>query len=927
MALLGLTLSDVNELRKKFGYNEIPSGNETTALTILLRQFKNVMVYILLVVIALSIFLGKTLHAIVVVIILAIVVLLGFINEYRANKEMKALRKLIVPKCVVIREGKKEVISSKELVPGDIVYLSTGDIVPADGIVIDAKDLKVTEATITGESEPVLKKPFPIEHLNEDAINSPELFLEYIDQTSEENKVYMSTFVVEGHGYVKVIYTGKNTEFGKIAHLMKQQKKEQINIVEKPLEGFTLFAIFMVVLTFFLFFFRSAPALESVKEFFATGLFFEGLTIALAMLVSGIPEGLPVVVTVALALGVKEMSKKNALVNRMDSLEALGKVSFICTDKTGTLTKNELTVQKFFFNNKMYNVSGIGYNTLGEVTRGNHKVNADELRLFVDALVLCNNSELKDITEKTSYNSKNLFFEVIGSTTEGSLLVLGEKLNVNKVDLDLKYPKIEEIPFSSERKYMASLHNYPFSLILHGKVVDSLHSNIKQNHLEKTLFVKGAPEIILKKCTKRIHDNHIVPLTKSYKETIEQMIHKLSSSGYRVLAVAAKKLDKDEPFDENVANDLIFLGFVALKDAPREDVKESIEIARKAGIKVMMITGDHKKTAEAIAKDVGLIKDTDSDYLVLTGPELDSLTDEQLEFVVENIKICARARPEHKLRIIQALKKKDHIIAMTGDGVNDAPALKKADVGIAIGSGTEVAKDASDIILKDDSFSTIVHAIKEGRKIFENLQKFTSYQFACNIAELMIIFLSVLFSLPTALTSLQILFMNLVTDDFPAIALASNRASKDIMSWKPKKDEGLFNKRLKALTILAGLIMTVLVFGLYFYTFVLNNQDLLFSRGTALFLLILLELLFAISFRSFRKFFLKINLKENRFLMVTIIISLVLTILLYVTPLSRLFEITLFGLREFLIILVMSAIGVLALDISKLKIMKHYYFN
>lgn len=925
MSFIGLSSAQVDNLRKKYGHNEIPKGRNLTGLTIFLRQFKNIMVYILLAVIILSLFLGKILHAVVVFIILIIVILLGFINEYRANKEMKALRKLIVPKCVVIRNGKKEVVPSRDLVPGDLVYLSTGDIVPADGFVVESRELKIAESTITGESEPVLKEPFEIEKLEARVINSPELFVEFLDELSEENKVYMSTSVVEGNGYFKVTHTGKNTEFGRIAKLMKEQSNEGVNLVEKPLERFTLFAMFMVLLTFFLFFIRNLAVLGSFKEFFTTGLFFEGLTISLAMLVSGIPEGLPVVVTITLALGVKEMSKKNALVNRMDSLEAVGKVSFICTDKTGTLTKNELTVQKFFFNNKMYDVSGVGYNTIGDVKRDNRRIDSNEVELLIDALVLCNNSELKDVTESRFGQGRNdMFFEVIGSTTEGSLLVLAEKLNINKLDLDLRYPKIEEIPFSSDKKYMVTLHNFPFSSVLHNKL-SALDDGLKGIALERTLFVKGAPEIVLQKSTKRIHDSHIVSLTKHYKQTVEEMIHKLSRTGYRILVVAAKKLSPNEPFDETVVSDLIFLGFVALKDAPREEVPKAINVAKKAGIKVMMITGDHKNTAEAIAREVGLISGDSADSLIITGKEIDSLSDDELESMAENIRICARARPEHKLRIINALKKKGHVIAMTGDGVNDAPALKRADVGIAVGSGTEVAKDASDIILKDDSFSTIIAAIKEGRRIFENLQKFTSYQFACNIAEIMIIFLSILLSVPTALIALQILFMNLVTDDLPAIALASNRASRDILSWKPRKGQGLFTKSLKKLTITAGVIMTILVFGLYYHTYSSTNQNLLLSRGTSLFLLILLELAFALSFRSFRKPFFKINTKENKFLTGAIFISLILTFLLYVTPLNRIFEVTLFGLRELGFILILTVIGVILIDLFKLKIMRGYY--
>lgn len=911
----GLGSEEVEELRAKFGYNEIPKGEELTALKIFLRQFEGVTIYLLLAVLGISIFLNETAEVIVVSVIICIVLFLGFINEYRASKEMKSLRKLIVPECIVIRNGNKEVIPTKEVVPGDIVYLSTGDIVPADGFIFDSLDLRINESILTGESEAALKEPTK----NADKyINSKELPVEILDELSEENKAYMSTSVVEGNGYLKVTHIGKNTEFAKIAQMVKEQEAKSIDLTERPLKFLTLVSIIFAIATFFVFVFRNTSFPNPFINFFNSGLLIEGLTITLAMLVSGLPEGLPVVKSIALSLGVREMSKRNALVNRLNAIQAIGKTSFICVDKTGTLTKNELTAQTFFFNNKKYDVSGTGYNNKGEIRNKNRKVDYKEVELFVDSLILCNEAELKIKTQKQNETE----YEVLGSTTEGSLLVLGEKLGITKAELDSRYPKIEEIPFSSSRKYMATLHKFPFSSVLHSG--SALSNEISKDNLENTLFVKGAPEILLKKSDRIIEKSHIEKLTKKRQEEIEEEIEKLSSQGYRILGAAVKTLKKGEKLDESSVEGLIFLGFVVLRDAPREEVPEAIRSAKNAGIKIMMITGDHKNTGEAIAKDVGLISEEDKDKIILTGPELDSLTDEELESIVEQIVICARARPEHKLRIISALKKKNHIVAMTGDGVNDAPALKKADIGIAVGSGTEVAKEVSDIILNDDSFSTIVSAIHEGRRFLENLQKFGSYQFSANIAEISIIFLSILLGVPSALTALQILFMNLVTDDLPAIALSANKASKDVLRWKVKKEEGLFTKPLTLLTITSSAIMTFFVF--FTYLISLNRTSILeLSRGSAMFLLILFELLFAVSFRSFRKPFFKIRLRENKFLLITIIISFIATIFVFLEPLNDVFDVAMIPLSWMLWLFVISFFGLAIFDFLKLRIMKSYY--
>ncbi len=905
-----LSSSEYKKRKEEYGENKISLESDVTPLKIFLRQFKNLMVYILLAAIVLSLILDQAYHAVIIGIIIVFIVLMGFFQEYKASKEMEALKNLLVPDSVVIRDKKKKVVPSTDIVPGDIVFLNNGDKVPADGVILDSSNFSVDESIITGESEPQTKSSFELDDVHHD--------FDFEDYDDEE-KVFMSTYVNSGNAYVKILETGDNTEFGKIAGMVQGEDDSLEDVVDKPLKYLTSFALILVFITATILFIREGD----ITDFQSIASI---LVMALAMLVAGIPEGLPLVVTLSLANGLKKMSKKNVIVNKMDSLEDLGKVSFICSDKTGTITKNQMTVKKFFFNGNMYEVEGTGYNNKGNIHFGVKNVDTEEIELFIDSLLLCNDSSLTDRSDEDDTPNDCLTYGIIGSSTEGSLLVLGEKASKNKDQLEKNHKRHEEVPFSSDRKMMSTLNEYSLNNKL-KTISQDLGLKDKNDDLnnEKTVFVKGAIDVILPYCKRVVRHNSITLLDKKYKNRLKNDAHSLSENGYRVLAVAIREGDNEKDLEELEKDNLIFLGYVAIIDPAREDVNESIKVANEAGIDVMMITGDHKKTATSIADSVGLIDKSKSNYKVMTGDELDKTSDEELSKIIEDVRVFARMKPEQKLRVVDALKDNDHVVAMTGDGVNDAPALKKSDIGISLGSGTEVAREASEIVLKDDKFSTIVTGIKEGRHIFENLQKFSSFLFSCNIAELIAIFVSILLKLPIAFTALQILLINLIIDDMPAIAIALNPSSHDIMEWKPK-DRGapLFDKQLTALTIFTGLLRTSVVLGFFYWALEFTDLPIFGARGVIFTAMTFLGIMFAFSFRSFRKV-LNVDISRNKFMLYASLGSLLVWFFVTYSPFNHIFELARIPFQIILLILPISLVSVFVLDLVKYKIMKGFY--
>lgn len=859
--LKGLSQKEADKKLKDYGPNEIKELIHVSPFQILLRQIKkNFIIYLLFVAALLSFFVGKSITGHVIFGVISVVIGVGFFQEYKAERAIKALKQMIMPISIVIRNSKEIEIQSREIVPGDIIVLRTGEKIPADCLVLEEKELRVNESVLTGESQEIKKFTARSEK-----------------NYKKENLVFMGTHVVSGRCIAKVLHTGMNTEFGKIAGMISAAEKElplqkKVNNIAKYL---VIIAVAVSVLTGSIMLIRSVP--------FSYYVLVDVLIVVIALSVSAFPEGFPVVLISTLASGAHKMAKKNAIVNRMSIIETLGETTIICADKTGTITKGEMTVRQIFSDNKVFDVAGAGYEAEGDFLYNAHKIDIQKnipLKLLLKTAVLCNDAKI----ERTGTNKE---YNIRGTPTEASLLIMSAKAGIFREDL--QFIRKEEIPFSSERKFMSVL------------------CKEKQGNY---IYSKGAPEILINKCKFIQKGNNAIELGKRKKEKILDFNKKLASKKFRVLALAYKETASFEKnhFEEN----LIFLGLVALEDPPREEAKAALKTCKDAGIKVKMVTGDNKETAIEIAREIGLKGD------VLIGEEIDKLTDDELSKIVNKVTIFARVRPEHKLRIVTALKRNGEVVTMTGDGVNDAPALKEAHIGVAMGkNGTDVTREVADLTLKDDNFATIVSAVNEGRSIFNNIQKFVTYQLSCNYAELFIIFFGILLGLPLPLLALQILFMNLVTDNLPAISLGFNPSSRDIMEMKPRRKPDILNKKLILLLVIAGTMMGLLTLGIFYFTLNVLKQDIVMARTTALLTLIFFEIANAFNFRSFRKKVLNRSPFVNKYLVYASIISILATLAIVYTPLNKIFETTPITLSNFLIAIAVSLSIIIVFDVLK----------
>lgn len=895
----GLAQKDADIKLKEYGYNEIQDLAKVTPLQILFRQVKkNFIVYLLVFAAIISFSVGKSFTSFTIILAVLMVIVIGFIQEYKAEEAISNLKKMILPKTIAYRDGKKREIPSSELVPGDLIVLGNGEKIPADCQLVEDYDIRVNESALTGESREISKKTNIIKTDN-----------------PESNKLFMGTYIVNGRCTAVVTHTGMNTKLGQIAHLITTADKElplqdKVNQIAKYMISV---AIIAAISTGILMFTR-------IEVLNSTAII-EILVLTLAIAVAAFPEGFPLVLITTLSVGAKRMSKQNAIVNRMSIIETLGETTLICSDKTGTITKGEMTVKYIYTGSKIYEVEGTGYVAEGNILLNGQKYNARKdinLHKLIESAIICTDAEIERTGDQNEYKT-------IGTPTESALLILGAKIGLFKESYE--YQRISEMPFNSERKMMSVL--------------------IKK-HNNDEIYVKGAPEVLLEKCDYYYKNGKETKLDKKTKEQIIKQQKTFADNAFRTLAIAyknekqlSKSISRDKllsskssssvlpaksggiPLDYNNSSmnynesKLVFLGITAMEDPPREEVYESLKTANRAGIQVVMITGDNKNTAISVAKEIGL------DTQVIEGNDLDALSDEELKIAIKEISIFARVRPDHKIRIVKAYKEIGEIVAMTGDGVNDAPALKEAHVGIAMGkNGTDVSRSASDLVLKDDNFATIVTAIAEGRTVFNNLRKFITYQLSCNFAEITVLFIGVLLApkfgweVPI-LVSIQILFMNLVTDNLPAITLGLNPTSKDIMKEKPRIQNSILNKVLIKLIIVTGSIMaffTLVAYGIKF-NLLDSNGDI--ARSTALLTLILLEIGIAFSFRSFRKYTLNRSLFVNKYLVIASFTSIFFTILILYTPLNVLFETVRIGLSGWIIATIFMFIGIIIMDIIK----------
>jgi Ca2+-transporting ATPase len=793
----GLSSQEARERLVKYGYNEIRKVKRRTTLHMFLDEFKDIFILLLIAATIFSAIIGyyemlqggEFMEAYADTITISTIIILcavtGFAQEYRAEKAVEALKRLAAPKARVIRDGKEIIIPAREVVPGDILVLEEGDHVPADARLIEVVELKANEAILTGESTPVdkeltvLKEETPI--------------------SERRNMVLSATHIVYGRGRAVVTATGMNTEFGKIAERVQTAEEEETPL-QKKLDKFAGKIAKVVVAVCVLIFALEAFEVIMKMHFEAEG-FIQAFMSSISLAISAVPEGLPAIVTIALALGAREFAKRNTVVRRLSSAETLGAVTVICSDKTGTITKGEMTVRQIYVDGKIIEVTGAGYEPKGEFRQGEDTVKPEgSLEYLLKIGTLCNNASLRR-------NDQNSTWEIFGDPTEGALIVAAAKAGFEKETLEKSYPRINEIPFTSERKRMTTIHKVP-----DGEIY---------------AFMKGAPEIVLEKCTHILEGGKEQKLTEEEKKKVLEINEQLAGNALRVLAMAYRRLppSTEKYTADSIEREMVFVGLQGMIDPPREEAIEANKKCQKAGIKTVMITGDHKLTAVAVAKEVGIYKEGD---MVLTGAELDKMSDEEFEKIVEKVTVYARVSPEHKLRIVNALKKKGHIVAMTGDGVNDAPAVKAADVGVAMGvSGTDVTKEAADLILTDDNFATIVKAVEQGRIIYDNIRKYARFLISCNFDELLVIgtfailggiFAPELFPLP--LLPAMILWINLVTDGAPAVALATDLPDIDVMERPPRKPEEGILHGMGAFIITSFILQatgTILVFCLEYY--------------------------------------------------------------------------------------------------------------
>jgi Ca2+-transporting ATPase len=797
----GISRVEADQRLHEYGPNELQAAHRVSPWEILLEQFKNVLIIILLVATGLSLFLGHGIESIVIAVIVLFAVVLGFVQEYRAERAIEALKRMAAPTATVLRDGVEMKVPARELVPGDVILLHTGDRIPADARLVEAINLQVVEAALTGESLPVEK--------HAGALAGRELPL-----GDRRNMIYAGTAVTYGRGQAVVAATGMQTEFGRIAQLL-----ETIEVGKTPLQenldkvGTVLArAAFVVV------------ALIVVMGLLRGQPFIDMLIVGISLAVAVVPEALPAVVTISLAIGVQKMVRRNALMRRLAAVETLGSTSVICSDKTGTLTKDEMTVRRIYAGGQLFSVSGAGYVPEGYFsTNGGHP--SEPTGVLIETLKA---ATLASDTHLVSNGAGG--WEIKGDPTEGALVVAAAKADLEKEKLDSTYPRIHEFPFSSESKRMTTIHRTNGCL---------------------TAYAKGAPEVILQDCDYWLSPTGPQRLDADGHQQILDQAQGMASEALRVLGVAFKP----DTTQDMAQHGMTFLGLAGMIDPPRPEVKEAIDVCTQAGIRPIMITGDHPITARAVAQELGLLQNGGR---VVTGTELEEMTDDELQQEAENITVYARVSPAHKLRVVTAWQARGHIAAMTGDGVNDAPALKKADIGIAMGiTGTDVTKEAAAMTLTDDNFASIVAAVEEGRGVFGNIKKYLMYLLSSNIGEIGLMAGTALLGLPLPLTAVQILYVNLATDGLPALALAVDPAEKDIMKRKPRDPRtGIFTRPVVILMVLGGIWSTLVNLGLF--SWALNSGRSLEEAMTMTFVsLVLIQFFKAYNFRSDRHSVLK----------------------------------------------------------------------
>ncbi|MGU8606376.1 calcium-transporting P-type ATPase, PMR1-type [Clostridium perfringens] len=845
----GLSSNEALRRLEKYGKNKLETKKKKTLFKQFLSQLKDVMIYILIIAAIISAFLGEISDALIILLVIIINAVIGVIQESKAEKALDALKELSTPKALVKRDGSLKEILSEDIVPGDIVIIDAGRYIPGDLRLIDTANLKIEESAFTGESVPSEK----------DASFLPDKEIPIGDQN---NMAFMSTLATYGRGVGVVVGTGMNTEIGKIAKMIEQEENDETPLQKKLSElgkilGFL--AVGICILIFIISFFQGRDLLE---------MFLTSISLAVA----AIPEGLPAIVAIVLALGVQRMVKKNAIIRKLPAVETLGSVSIICSDKTGTLTQNKMTVTTVYTNDSY-------------IKESEFNLNENESKLLVDCMVLCNDA---------TYSEKSQ----TGDPTEIALLESPFKLNILKEKLEKEFKRIDEIPFDSDRKLMTTVN-----------LVDEKKARV---------FTKGALDSILSICNKISVNGKLLDFTKEYKAKVLENSNIMSDKALRVLAFAYKDISKENIVLDSLEKDLVFIGMVGMIDPPRLEVKDSIKLCKSAGITPVMITGDHKNTAFAIANELGIAEDISQ---AITGHEIDKFKEEEFNEKIINYRVFARVSPEHKVKIVKAFKSHGNIVSMTGDGVNDAPSLKAADIGVAMGiTGTDVSKGASDMILTDDNFSTIVSAVEEGRKIYLNIKKSIVFLLSCNLGEILTLFTAILLNWNSPLQPIHILWVNLITDSFPALALVVDKTKEDVMNNPPRNPkESIFVKSDKIQLIING----VLIGGITLFAFKLGERlypdSLIHAQTMAFVVLSVSQLFLSLSLRSNTKSAFSLGLFSNKYLVYSILLGIFLqVIIISISFIANIFKVTPLLLYDWIVVILVSLIPFVINEILKL---------
>lgn len=888
----GLSIKEIQARSELYGLNELTEVPPTTFLELLWEQFNNFVVILLVIAAVISALLGDYVEAAAILAIVILNAALGIFQERRAEQALAALRKLAAPEAHVIREGSHLTIPSRELVPGDLVLLETGNYIPADLRLLEAINLRIEEAALTGESVPVQKDAAA--RLQSD-----------IPIGDRKNTAFMGTVVNYGRGKGVVVATGMNTQIGMIAEMIQSVEQEPTPLQRRLDQlGKTLgwAALAVCALVFLVGWMRGSDPLDM-------------FLVAVSLAIAAVPEGLPAVVTISLAMGMREMLKRHALIRKLSSVETLGSATVICSDKTGTLTQNEMTATRIWSDGQFIDISGGGYSPDGSFHINGRELDMQEYQAALTTMWVAaiNNDASLEISGEAEGKQT---YRMIGDPTEGALVVAAMKVGANSSGLNKAYPRIQEIPFDSKTKRMITIH----------EICDPKPQDISPFDDENTNFkgyviaVKGAPDIVLGLCDSyQKMDDSTSLLTEKQRMRILHANDLMTQDALRVLGMAYKVVPQIPKTitPEEVEKNLTFTGLIGMIDPPREEVSPALELGRHAGIRTIMITGDYPNTARAIAESIGLLRPGKQ---VLPGPELDVMDDALLQKQVGDIDVFARVSPEHKLRIVEALRARGDVVAMTGDGVNDAPSIKRADIGIAMGiTGTDVAKESADMILTDDNYASIISAVEQGRVIYSNIRKFVYYLLSCNLAEIAIIFIATLINGSSPLTPLQLLWLNLITDGAPALALATEKGDPDIMAHPPRPtNEPIINRSMRTGLLIQTIAITLVTLAAYFLGLSLYPSQPEIAATMAFVTLSFSELLRAFTARSERYPVLKIGIFNNKYMNLAVLTSMVLLVsVIYIPFLRPVFETVPLTWEQWRYVLPLLFIPAIAAELTK----------